>query len=83
MPDLIKPPHREICSLCHRVVAVGFHVPDDIWKVVVHQSRLHDIHCLACFIERADEKLIQWDMGISFYPVSFWTHQRSVSEVKQ
>lgn len=63
-------PHREICGLCHRVSPIGFHVPDEIWQEVVHHSRLQDIHCLTCFIERADEKLIDWDKHITFYPVS-------------
>lgn len=67
-------PHREICGLCHRVVAVGFHVPDEIWEAVVHRSRLQDIHCLSCFIERADEKLVKWEAGITFWPVSLRTH---------
>lgn len=70
--------HREICGLCHRVVAVSFWVPDDVWEAVVHRSRLQDIHCLNCFIERADEKLVAWDRGIQFYPVSLRTHIEAV-----
>lgn len=67
-------PHREICGLCHRVSPVGFWVPNDIWEAVVHSHYLHSIHCLSCFIERADEKLINWSKEIKFYPVSLRSH---------
>ena len=67
-------PHREICGLCHKVVKIGFHVPDNIWEAVVHPSRINDIHCLSCFTERADEKMIAWDNDIEFYPISLRTH---------
>lgn len=67
-------PHREICGLCHRVSPVGFWVPSDVWKASVHHSRINDIHCLSCFIERADEKLIDWSKEIKFYPVSLRSH---------
>jgi hypothetical protein len=75
-------PHREMCGLCHRVSAVGFHVPNEVWKAVVHNSRIEDIHCLNCFIERADEKLIAWDSDISFYPVSLRSHLTTDFEPK-
>lgn len=67
-------PHREICGLCNRVSPVGFWVPNDVWESVVHTSRMQDIHCLSCFIERADEKLIDWSDEIKFYPVSLRSH---------
>ena len=73
-------PHREICGLRHRVVAVGFHVPDRIWEAVVHKSQRNTIHCLNCFIERADEKLIAWDEHIEFFPVSLRSHIRWLEE---
>lgn len=72
-------PHREICGLCHRVSPVGFWVPNEIWEAVVHSSRMHDIHCLTCFIERADEKLIDWSKDIKFYPTSLKEHITGLS----
>lgn len=63
-------PHREICRLCHRVLRVSFWVPDDVWEAVVHPGKVDDIHCLDCFLTRADEKLIEWDKDIEFYAVS-------------
>lgn len=64
---------REICRLCHKVNAVGFRVPDDIWRVVVPWYAYHDVVCLACFTRLADEKLIRWDREIEFFPVSLVT----------
>lgn len=68
MPD--RKPHREICSLCHEVSRVGFHVPDKIWKLAVHESLLFSIICLFCFTRLADERGVQWDREIEFFPVS-------------
>lgn len=75
-------PHREICGLCHRVVAVGFWVPDDIWSAVVHHSYLTSIHCLNCFIERADEKLIDWSKDIKFYAISLRSEIENIHNEK-
>lgn len=73
-------PHREICHLCHRAVPVGFWVPNEIWTAVVHHSHLNAIHCLNCFIERADEKLINWSKDIQFYAVSLRSHLDSIHD---
>lgn len=62
--------HREICSLCHEVSRVGFSVPNKIWKAAVHRSQIEDIICLRCFTRLADERKVQWDEEIKFYPVS-------------
>jgi hypothetical protein len=62
--------HREICSLCHEVSRVGFWVPDEIWKLAVHHSQRNSIICLQCFTRLADERGVEWDLKIQFYPVS-------------
>lgn len=67
-------PMREMCKVCGDVVTVGFHVPDEIWAEVVHPRYINDIHCLRCFTRRADEKLVHWEKGIRFFPVSFAQH---------
>lgn len=72
--EQLQYPHREICGLCHRAIAVGFWVPNDIWQAVVHPSHINTIHCLNCFTERADEKLINWSKDIQFYAVSLRSH---------
>lgn len=74
MPSI---PIRQFCGLCHRVVGVHFHVPNDVWAEVVHPSQIETPHCLACFTARADEKLVAWDACISFHPISLATHLRT------
>jgi hypothetical protein len=65
---------RERCQMCHHVNAIGFHVPNAVWLAAVHRHWQNSILCLSCFVSQADEKLIAWDEGIVFYPVSLRTH---------
>lgn len=65
-----RKPHREICSLCHEVSRVSFHVPNKIWKLAVHISQINNIICLRCFTRLADERGVKWDDGIKFFPTS-------------
>jgi hypothetical protein len=74
-----KRAHREFCGLCHRMSSIGFWVPDECWAAVVHASRINDIHCLPCFIARADEQLIPWDREIKLFPVSLSAHLTATS----
>lgn len=75
---MIAKPHREICSLCHEVSRIGFSVPNGIWKAVVHKKYQNDILCLQCFTRQADEKGVEWDKKIDFYPVSWITHTKII-----
>lgn len=70
-----RQPHREICSRCHEVNRVGFHVPDEIWRLAVHVSELNSILCLRCFTRLADERGVQWDEEVEFFPTSWITLQ--------
>lgn len=65
---------RELCKLCYHVNAIGFQVPDDIWRAVVPYTFRSSIVCLACFARMADERCVPWDKDIEFFPVSFATH---------
>lgn len=67
-------PKRQTCGVCGQTPCLDFWVPDDIWAEAVHPSRLQDIHCFDCFRARADEKLLEWDLRIRFFPVSMATH---------
>ena len=67
---------REICKLCYHVNAVGFSVPDETWAAVVPEHVRDKVVCLSCFARLADEKLIEWDRDIEFFPVSMATHCR-------
>ena len=79
MSTLYSMPHREICALCHEVSRVGYHVPDDVWGAAIHAHWKDDIICLQCFTRIADEKGVEWDQGITFYPVSWITHIRTIA----
>jgi len=68
-----RKPHREICCLCHEVSRVGFHVPNEIWELAVHGKHTNSIICLQCFTRLADERGVEWDKEIKFYPVSWET----------
>ena len=67
---------REICNACWRPNPVGFNVPDETWELVV-PARIREGGnklCIMCFAQFADERLIEWDREIEFYPVSMVTH---------
>jgi len=65
---------REICKACFEINRVGFSIPDDIWLVAVPAKLRDSILCLNCFTRFADERLIEWDRNIAFFPVSLATH---------
>lgn len=75
-----RKPHREICRLCHEVSRVGFSVPDEIWAAGVHVSQIHEILCVRCFTRLADERGVEWDEHIEFYPVSRITFERCLEK---
>lgn len=68
---------REICKLCYHVNTVGFSVPNDVWRAVAEDS-VSLVMCLGCFTRLADEKGVEWDKQIEFYPVSRITHLRGL-----
>ena len=63
--------------MCHEVNRVGFWVPNDMWHRAVRKGFEDAIVCLQCFTRIADEKMLEWDKEIKFYPVSAVTHQNS------
>lgn len=65
---------REICKLCYCVNAIGFRVPEDVWRAVVPQHVQNAVVCLACFTRLADEQLVPWDRDIALFPVSLARH---------
>lgn len=79
-----RKPHREICALCHEVSRVMFHVSNDAWQAGLHQSQWNEIVCLFCFTRLADERGVEWDTGIEFYPVSRITleEQAAISHMR-
>ena len=69
---------REACKLCYHVNAVGFRVPDEVWRLIVPEQFQNSIVCLSCFTRLGDEKGVPWDADIAFYPVSLATHMRFI-----
>jgi len=67
-------PTRERCAACHRISPVGFHVPNMIWETAVHHRFQHSALCVMCFASQADERLIEWENEIEFFPVSLASH---------
>ena len=74
-------PHREICSLCYEISRVGFWVPNDVWRAAIHKHYQNSIICLQCFTRLADEKSVEWDKEIKFYPVSWITHSPFITTI--
>ena len=71
-------PTRSICGLCHKRMAVYFYVKDEIWKAAIPEPIQPAEICFECFVEFADEKLLEWDKGIEFYPTSLFSQLRFI-----
>lgn len=71
-----RKPHRQFCSICHEVDRVPFHVPDEVWELATHINDRYSLICLRCFTRMADERGVEWDKEITFYPVSQITQDR-------
>ena len=65
---------RERCGVCHCVSAIGFHVPDELWRVAVPDYFRETVLCLKCFVSFADERMLRWERSIKFFPVSLALH---------
>lgn len=77
--DLNKKPHREICAMCHEVSRIGFHVSNDIWELSTSEFYRNSILCLQCFTRLADERGVEWDKDIKFYPQSWISHVKAMT----
>lgn len=65
---------RAICKICYHVNAVRFRVSDPIWRSVIPALLWDNTICLHCFTRIADEKFVEWDYDIQFWPVSLVSH---------
>lgn len=67
---------REICSMCYGINRVGYGVDVQVYKAVVPKEfhGLDKIVCLNCFTRLGDEKNVQWDNDMEFFPMSFISH---------
>jgi hypothetical protein len=73
-------PTRMFCQICGHVHKIDFWVPNEIWDACIH-PRFKDTHiCINCFMERADESLLEWDKEIKFFPCSLATQIKIQSD---
>lgn len=69
-----RPPHRQICGLCHDVCRIDFWVPDETWRLALHESQWGEIVCLDCFARLAEIRRVDWSDEIELYPMSLVAH---------
>jgi len=68
-----KIPTRMFCHICGHLHKIDFWVPDEIWNEAIH-PKWRDTHvCINCFMERADERLLEWEKDIILIPCSMAT----------
>ena len=65
--------HRQFCQRCPNVCVVDFWSP--LWDEVAGQWE-DSILCIQCFAQIGDERGMEWELGIVFYPMSYWTHNK-------
>jgi len=70
---------REVCDECGKESAVGFAVPDDVWRLSVPLAHARGVLCIGCFVAMADRRGVRWDRDIDFFPVSRVTHEEAVA----
>lgn len=70
MKDTRKPT-RMYCDICGHLHKIDFWVPDEIWDACIKPSLKKAKVCLNCFMERADEQCLYWELEIKFMPHSF------------
>ena len=62
---------RETCKRCWRENAVGFSVPNDVWRAVVPARHIENVLCLTCFDRYATARGVDWTArGCDLYAVS-------------
>lgn len=71
-----KIPCRNLCQICGNLCYVDFWVPNEIWYEAVRNCYVGGPVCLHCFCVRADDKNLEWDKEIKFYPTSAVTQRK-------
>lgn len=69
---------RETCRCCWQPSPVSFFVSDEVWVAAVQPEFRHTVLCIGCFARFADERLVEWDREIEFFPVSAASMQNEV-----
>ena len=58
-------PTRQVCKRCMKHSGLTFYTPDAIWEAVT-QNRFQHL-CLPCFVDMADERMIDWEEGLRIH----------------
>lgn len=58
-------PTRQLCKRCMKYSGLAFRIPDETWMAVTDDRYQH--LCLPCFVDMADERLIDWEPGLLIY----------------
>lgn len=69
-------PTRQFCAICGKIHKVNYWVPNKMWNAVIHPNYQNSIVCLFCFMERGDEKFLEWERDITLEPCSFYTQRQ-------
>lgn len=80
---LHKPPipTRMFCDICGQIHKIDYEVPKDIWEEVIRVQFQKARVCLNCFMARADERFIEWEKDIKFFPCSASTQLKIQNEL--
>lgn len=70
-------PTRQLCKRCMKYSGITFWTPDETWKRVTDDRYQH--LCLPCFVDMADERMIDWEPGLLIYGESM-AHLRERQE---
>lgn len=68
---------RQLCKRCMKYSGLAFRTPDETWMAVTDDRYQH--LCLPCFVDMADERMIDWEPGLLIYGESM-AHLRERQE---
>ena len=70
-------PTRQLCKRCMKYSGLAFHTPDETWMAVTDNRYQH--LCLPCFVDMANERMIDWEPELLIYGESM-AHLRRTQE---
>lgn len=55
---------RQRCKVCGNADKFNYHVPDELWQIIVPAKYQNRVICLACFDEFAEKKKVDYTTSI-------------------
>lgn len=74
-------PVRQTCALCGKIYKIDFFVRNDIWALAMPVRHRHSLCCLECFVNQADERMIEWDEHIEI--VGFYSMAKQIKIISE